>query len=120
MYNFPTFNYPYDNLDIIPVKCDVLSPHDFLQNCTYELLQNPSFSVLHLNIRSCRSNFHTFQTFLQTILFNFTIIILTETWLSDNSDFFFELKCYNSYSLHRNNHGGGIKILLMNAFLLIF
>ena len=71
-----------------------------------------NFSILHLNIRSCRNNFANLQVFLNSLLFAFTVIVLTETWLSEQIDILFDLDNYTSYSLYRNTHGGGVKISL--------
>ena len=108
MIDYPIFNPEYDTLDSIPINCNLLSPHEFVGY--REIDSESKFSMFHINIRSCRSNFAKLHLFLQTLVFTFYVIILTETWLSEDCDFLFELDGYKSHSLYRNNHGGGIKL----------
>ena len=79
------------------------------------LLKWIHFHFFYMNIRSCRQNFSQLQLFLSTVLFKFTVIILTETWLSESSDLLCEVDGYNSFATHRNNHGGGIKIFVRDS-----
>ena len=74
-----------------------------------------SFSVLGSNIRSCRKNFSSFLALLSVLLFKFSIIVLVETWLTDVTDFCFDINGYNQFNLYRNNFGGGIKIFCENS-----
>ena len=69
-----------------------------------------SFSMLVMNIRSIRCNFPSFEIFLDSLQHPFDIIVLTETWLSSSIDCGFDLAGYDSITLHRSNHGGGIKL----------
>jgi hypothetical protein len=48
------------------------------------------------------------MVFLSSVNFKFTIILLTETWLSPNSDQVFIIPGFSKYSIYRNCHGGGI------------
>ena len=50
----------------------------------YDLTQHESLSLLHLNIRSLRSNLDDFFTLLEEIKHSFNVICLTETWLNDH------------------------------------
>ena len=54
-------------------------------------------------------------------MFNFSIIVLYESWLSDSTDYGFDIDNYNQINLYRNNLGGGIKIFydkMLNANIL--
>ena len=42
--------------------------------------------------------------------FNFDILCLTETKLSELSDSLFEIPCFEYLSVNRNSHGGGIRV----------
>ena len=66
-------------------------------------------SLIALNIRSARKIFNLFQSFLNSIQFNFDIIVLSETWLQTSVNV--KLEGYLSESAFRNNYGGGITIL---------
>lgn len=119
MNNYPKFDPDYESFDNVSIKCDVLSPDEFINKNATKYKPNSFLSIFHLNIRSCRSNFANLQLFLQTLLIPFTIIILSETWLSEDSDFLFEIDGYKSISLNRNNHGGGIKLYVLEAFEIV-
>ena len=111
MTNYPFFSLPSDDTNQSFNNCTLVSPEDFVQKSS----KVDTFSFFHMNIRSCRQNFSQLQLFLSTVLFKFTVIILTETWLSESSDFLCELDGYNSFATHRNNHGGGIKIFVRDS-----
>ena len=49
----------------------------------YGLTQHENLSLLHLNIRSLRSNLDDFHTLLKETKHSFDVICLTETWLND-------------------------------------
>ena len=43
-------------------------------------IDSESFTVLHLNMRSMKKNFESFQEFCKDIKYNFSAICLSETW----------------------------------------
>ena len=43
-------------------------------------IDSESFTVFHLNIRSMKKNFESFQEFFKDLKFNFSAICLSETW----------------------------------------
>ena len=107
----PSFNLSNDIDSIDPI------PHS---DCRYVNIGNfnslssnyikGSFSVLCYNIRSCRRNFSSFLTYLNMILLQFSIIVLVETWLSEDTDYGFDIEGYSQINRYRNNFGGGIKV----------
>ena len=104
-FNAPNFILNDDDIPKIP--CKYYSPAEFsrqLSRCIHP------FSLLGLNIRSLRKNFASLLAFLATYLLKFTLIILFETWLSDTSDYGFDVSGYAEINIHRNNLGGGIKV----------
>lgn len=66
----------------------------------------PQFSVLQLNIQSVRGQKDVLQVFFREFRFLFSVVMLTETWISDVSDFF-SLEGYVSFYLSRNDRRGG-------------
>ena len=70
----------------------------------------PPLNILCVNIRSCRKNFAQLQILLDSLVLEFKIIFMVETWLDPNIDIGFELNNYKSVSVYRNSHGGGIKV----------
>ena len=74
--------------------------------------------ILHLNIRSLSSSIDLFTTFLSELKYNFDIMCLTESWLSDSTIQLYHLSGYAAFhSLRPNNqHGGGISVYVSDSF----
>ena len=73
-------------------------------------IDSESFTVLHLNIRSMKKNFESFQEFFKDLKFNFSAICLSETWCESvdatkNSNY--KLNGYRSFHQIRNERKGG-------------
>ena len=102
--NIPALNLNDEN-DIPSFPCSYRNP-DGLQN-TLADYKKGAFSLMTVNIRSCRKNFGCFLSFLCNLMFRFSIIILVETWLSSGADCGFDINGYKHVSVHKNNFGGG-------------
>ena len=92
MNQVPEFNFDDDSVDFTPVNCVNVCPNDLppmLNN-----YKKNAFSLLSYNIRSCRKNFPTFLTYLSTLLFNFSLIVLCESWLNSDIDHGFDITGY--------------------------
>ena len=59
-------------------------------------------SVIALNIRSAKKNFDSLLLILNYLKFNFTFIVLTETWCNDSSISLLNIPGYHKYGLCRN------------------
>ena len=100
--------------DIPSINC-VYRTHDrFVQDS--KQFSSKYFSILNFNIRSCRRNFPSFFTFLCSLFCNISLIVLTETWLTEEVDCGFNIDGYNQLNLYRNIHGGGLKIFYNDNF----
>lgn len=96
-----------DNPDLLPqINCSQFSVADI---SNLRPMVN-TLSVFHVNIRSCRENFHMLEALLSSSGKQFDIIALTETWLSSNVDHTYDILGYNVFNLYRDGRGGGIKI----------
>lgn len=99
------------NLPVIP--CTDETPNklsnDLINNDTY-------FSIFNMNIRSCRQNFASLISFLNSYLLSFSLLVLCETWLTEESDYGFNIPGYKQLNIYRNNFGGGIKIYYKDIF----
>ena len=73
--------------------------------------KNP-LSILNVNIRSLSKNFNLLLTLLTLSKIQYTIIVITETWLHDFDDTLFNIPDYEHISLNRKNNkkGGGLRI----------
>lgn len=75
-----------------------------------------SVSCIHLNIRSARKNVDEFKIWLQNFKIDFSIIVLSETWLDGEGDWLgTEFRGYDAFhSIRENRKGGGVSILVDN------
>ena len=78
-------------------------------------LTNESLSIIGINVRSLSSRYHELVAHLNIIRNKPTMIVLTETWLSENSDIAFDIEGYKSLSIYRDGKGGGIKIYFLDC-----
>ena len=74
-----------------------------------------NFSIFHINIRSIAKNGQTLTHYLYDL--NFSVIALTETWLTANTVSLYDLPKYNHISIHRNDRRGGGVSLHLAEFL---
>ena len=81
-FNPPKYKVDDDN-ELPNINCDYVSPSEM---SNVMINRDKSFSLLTLNIRSCRKNFPSFLSFITTFWVKFTIIVLVETWLTEPLD----------------------------------
>lgn len=66
---------------------------------------------IYLNIRSLRTNFLTFNAYIDKLLENIDVIILVETNITDHEISLFQIKDFEMISLNRNTkRGGGVAV----------
>lgn len=88
-------------------------PHEV--NALFEKTDQKCLKFFHLNVRSARSKTDDLFLLFNTFQPMFDIIMLTETWYSDDSDVFL-LPGYEHFYLNRKqNRGGGVSILISNT-----
>ena len=99
---------------------------EYIPNCseiTWNELSSGTFSqnisLLAVNIRSLAGKFSEFVAHIDLLKFKFTVSIITETWLNENTDIAFDINGYNCFSICRNGQiGGGIKIYIEEFLVL--
>ena len=80
-----------------------------------EILKNSNMNLFHVNIRSCNKNLDELILYLDSISVNFNVIMLSETWLNDTTEFTC-IPDYVDFHSIRNRKGGGTTILIKNEF----
>ena len=66
--------------------------HDIIKTRFKNMINHHVFSLCHINIRSLKANLTAFEICLQNLEFQFSVIGMTETWLTDsNSDLLISL-----------------------------
>lgn len=74
-------------------------------------------TLLHLNCRSLSYKFDTFTSFLENLPMQFDIVVLTETWLTDNIANLYTIDGYNMYCKQRaDGIGGGICVYVKSQY----
>ena len=112
--NPPDINISEDD-DLPSVHCMYRTPTQFIDD-TKRNYNSKSFSILNMNIRSCRRNFASFLSFLGSLFCTFSLIVLSESWLTEDIDCGFDINGYSQLNLYRNRHGGGLKIYYDSNF----
>lgn len=99
----------YQNIDM---NCEYYSEDEFNSSMKME-----GFSVIHFNSRSLYSNFSKIKDYLQQLQQKFSIIAISETWLSDEKNLQDGLEGYEMFWQNRSNkRGGGVALFVMTAF----
>ena len=76
---------------------------------------NSSHFEDHMNIRSMEANLTSFEICLE---FEFSVIGITETWLTDSNSDLYNINGFNFVETHRTGRsGGGVGIFLRNNIL---
>lgn len=89
---------------------DVCFPSDLGRS--FKNKTNKPFSVLHLNVRSARNKSDELGIFLNDFGFSFDVIMLTETWFTQNSDVL-DFDNYATFYLNRcSRRGGGVAMYI--------
>ena len=87
---------------------------------TFNLLSTDlsDLKILHLNIRSLKSNDDYFSAFLSELKCNFDVICLTESWLTEDTKQLYNFPGFTAYhSLRSNNQaGGGVTVLVSGSY----
>lgn len=107
---------PSDNLLHLPNSdCKYYSTDDFNNLINKNPNFNKSFSLFHLNINELKPHFDLFKINMKLAKLNFSVIVITETWLNHLTYDLFELEGYNMVNTGRDcisnlRPGGGISI----------
>ena len=118
--SFTDFTGFTDFTDLPVLTLDV---ENILSNCDFIDLQylcpfisSLSFTILMLNVRSIKRNFNVFLSEFCNYLKMFSIIVLTETWLTGDRDKAFNIPGFYSFNLYRNQFGGGLRLYVKDCF----
>ena len=112
----PDANY-FNELNIhISQNCNYYyehSFHDIMQTRFKNMINHNVFSLCHINIRSLKANLTSFEICLQNLEFQFSVIGMTETWLTDYYSDLYNILGYNFVETHRTDRpGGGVGIFI--------
>lgn len=85
--------------------------------CNFIGNEGKGFSLLHINARSLAKNYDTMYNFLTDINYSFSIIAVSETWVSDNEvKSLYNIPGYNFVCKGRDSRrGGGVGLYLKDG-----
>lgn len=109
--NFDLINDKYQN---ITDNCNYRVPQE---GCLLVNENDSTFNIIHLNCRSINSDekFDEFLLFLERTKVDWSVICLSETWLTDDLEKKRTIEGYKSYFDSRiQMHGGGVAIFIKN------
>jgi exonuclease III len=122
--NDSTNEYPLDDLDPDRNYFNNAATINNVSNCKYyfEDLINTKFNtdinslnLFHHNIRSTQKNFLDLQYLLSNLNIKFTIIGITETWLSETNVDLHEMTGYSSeHNYRKHKRGGGVSLYIQD------
>lgn len=90
-------------------KCHYYTEESFKNLLQNENISNQSdeLSLLHINIRSIRNKFDELSDYLTSLKHNFSIMGLTETWLTEDCANMYNIRDYKLITANRKNRSGG-------------
>ena len=94
------------------INSDYFTSDSYIRKCSKKL-SGDSFSMFHVNIRSLPKNLVSLENYLMLLDTKFTIIGLTETWLTDSTASLYSIDGYTSINNYRiERRGGGVSVLI--------
>ena len=99
-------DFVFDTFEQCTYYYDCESLHGYLTT------DQNSLNVIHMNIRSCNRNFDEFPIFINQTGVEFPVIVLTETWLTAESDWLNILGYRAFHSIRGARALGGVTILV--------
>lgn len=82
-----------------------------------ELINKNGLNILYFNGRSIKNKISDIELFLSYLNCIVHIVVITETWLDENNEMFFNLKNYNSFHNNRRKHAGGVAIFCHSSII---
>ena len=103
----------YNTFNQSSVECNYYLETTFNNDLDKTKGMREVLSLCHMNIRSVRKNLDSFENYLNLLNHKFTVIGLSETWLSNDDYNLYGLSGYNFIGNHRSDRiGGGVAICL--------
>ena len=91
------------------LNCDYYFEDKF--RCQLDKIDESQLSLFHLNVKSISKHYDELELYLNSLDFKFSFIGLSETWLDDNKEEFYDLKGYSSVNRYRKDKkGGGVSL----------
>ena len=109
----PDLQYYNDIANMNHSSCNYHLEDTFNDKIDKTNIRSNSFSMIHTNIRSIPKNLNNFENYLDGLNHTFSIIGLTESWLSDSSAQCYNLRGFRGEHRYRDNRsGGGVSLFI--------
>jgi hypothetical protein len=113
----PDLQYFNDQSIANTINCDYYLEDSFIQKTSNLHECDKGFSLMHLNIRSVSKNLSQFNSYCESLQFTFSVVGLTETWLTESTRDIYSINGYQHFSLIRaKKRGGGVSLFVKNVF----
>ena len=100
-------------------KCDYYLEELFNKKCDKLKVDNACLSMIHFNARSLPKHMTEWNTYLNSLKLQFSVIGITETWLNAGNASLYSFNGYSHYHITRDKkRGGGVSLFVkehMNA-----
>jgi hypothetical protein len=94
-------------------KCDYFIEDGFKKKCQTLQTDHNNLSIFHLNIRSIPKNLGDLNSYLSLLETEFTVLGLTETWLTESNVDCYSVEGYKHYYKYRaKKRGGGVSLFI--------
>ena len=112
----PDINF-YDHRAQANLTSDYFNENKFNIDIVNRIAGHQTLSLLHLNIRSVPKNLNDLKAYVASLNVEFTVIGLSETWISDSNVGLYGIEGYSMEEVHRSNRtGGGVSIYIKNSY----
>jgi len=92
-------------------NCLSYSENQFISLC--DSLPAKTFSTFHMDIRSLPKNYDLLTHHLSCLKHEFTVVALSETWLSNDVESLYELPNYTAvHCIRESRRGGGVSLFV--------
>ena len=109
----PDVQYFSNNCNIALQSCNYYHEDSFNKTVNELKINNECLSFIHENIRSTKKNLSSFENYLNTLNHSFSIVGLTETWLTKDNFHCYGLSGYNSeQNVREGKNGGGVGLYI--------
>ena len=114
----PDANYFNELNAHISQNCNYYYEHSFstiIQTKFKNMIDLNVFSLCHISIRIMKANLTSFEICLQNLEFEFSVIGITKTWITDSNSDLYNINGFNFVETRRTGRsGGGVGIFLRN------
>ena len=109
----PDMQFYLESNYIKNTKCDYYIEDTFIKNISNKQEDKRALSMFHMNIKSLPKHFDELQQYFNVLKYDFSVIGISETWLSENNAGLYDLSGYVTIKCCRKERrGGGVSLYI--------